>query len=90
MVVARPWVLVAVELSVLILQDFFLYGQKMVPVVMMMVVRKLVAGCRLLGMVMRVVDIYPGPSVQTAMLRVTAAVVEESGAWRTCGAMATQ
>jgi hypothetical protein len=28
--------------------------------------------------------------VQTAMLRVTAAVVEESGAWRTCGAMATQ
>jgi hypothetical protein len=92
LIVAHLRALVAVECRVLILEDFFLYGQKMVPVVMvvvvMVVVRKLVAGCRLLGVVMRVVAIYPGPSVQAAMLRIATAVIEErSSARRTCGMM---
>jgi hypothetical protein len=75
LVVAHLRALVAVE-CVLILQNFFLDGQKVVSVVVV-VVRKLVAGCRLLGVGMRVVAIQPGPSVQTPVLRVATAVVEE-------------
>lgn len=74
LVVVHPRALVAVERRLFIVQNFFLDGQKVVSVV---VVRKLVAGCGLLGVGMRVVAIQPGPSVQTAVLCVATAVVEE-------------
>jgi hypothetical protein len=84
LVVVHARALIAVECRVLVVQNFFLDGQKVVSVVV--IVWKLVAGCRWLGVAMRVVAIHPGASVQTAMFRVATAVVEErSGPWRTCG-----